>query len=911
MRGSNVLWLCRIALARPRTTVAVAFLAVIAMAPGLPRLHLRTDGHALLPQYEPGIVTDNRIRADFGLRDQFVVLFRSHHVDGIFNSHTLGLIRRLHDELLGLPGVDADHLTSLVNEKNDRVTPGTLNFRSFLDVVPETAEEIARLRDDLRKFGIYHGTLIARDEKSSCILLGVRDGLDRQGMFAAIRELAAKSQPSPDEIAVVGAPVAESLLGTHILEDLGVPSAWMGAGSSTETPVTGFPATAYEFRRWIAQTVGLVPLAVALMALVFLAMFRRIAAAGLPLMEVGACLVFTFGLMGWLGVPVYLTIAVMPIILCASGITDEIHVFNRYRQIAAERPSADGAEIAGEAIAEMWRPVVKTSVTTAVGFLSFGLSDLQPVQAFGIFSSIGVLFCMVWSLSVVPAMLTILPRGMLIRERAAPRMVVASGIEARFAALAELFLRRRGLVLLAAGVILIVSPWGIARLKVQDSWIEGFSPESEFRRATGHVNDGFFGTHLLTMEVSAPHEELRGELEPAAISMFEVRLPTGAVVDVDRLAGRFIEIRATIERSAAPATTQPGSPQLNFPTEFTRLAEIESARREGELIILKTRREYGPLNFRPGGTDKIRVAYTISPRPMSQPSTLNLICELDEFVRAKTDCAVGGVLGPCEYLATLNYSSLARREEERRIPGSAQRVCWLWEQYERLRGRERLGQLVDATGSRCLITIFLNDANYIRTAQLIDAIRAFEHERLAPRGLSIAFGGDVAASQTLIQSIVQTQVTSVLGSLVGIFVLTAILSRSLVWGLIAVIPCSLAVAVNFAVMGWLGIPIGVATSMFASMTLGVGVDHAIHLIERFRADRTAGMASHEAAVRSFALNGPAILTDALAICLGFGVMILSQVPSNARLGLLVVVCDIACVVGTLLLVPAIMARRRA
>ncbi|MBK8268641.1 MAG: MMPL family transporter [Planctomycetes bacterium] len=907
-------WICRIALARPKSVVAIALLIVLALSPGLPRLGLRTDGHALLPQNEPGIRVDNRIRDAFNLRDQIVILIRTQHENGIFNEHTLSLIRDLSDRLLALPDVDAANVTSLSTEKNDRVLPGTLTFRPFLDSIPQSEVELNRLRDDLRSFGIYHGTLISRDEKASCILMGVKDGADRQAVYLAIRKLAAESQPEPDRVDVVGAPVAESLLGTHILEDLGVPSVLLGMEGASEGEPPARVDSIYGLRRWIAGTIGLVPIAVALMALVFLVMFRRIAAAALPLMEVGACLVFTFALMGWFGVPVYLTIAVMPIILCAAGVTDEIHIFNRYRQIARDMPQASGAEIAAAAMTDMWRPVLKTSATTAIGFLAFATSDLKPVQAFGIFCAIGILFCMVWSLTVVPAMLALLPRRTLVRDLNLPDSNERRGLETGLARVADWFIRRRSIVLLSTAAILILTPFGISHLRVQDSWIDGFSPESAFRHATESVNEGFFGTHLLIMELSMPHEEHRGQIEPGDISMFEIRLPAKDAADASKWVGWFIDI-APLKQDAAHAESDL-NPPMNAPLQalnerLTRLAEIASVETQGDHVVIKTRREYGPLNFRVSGTLPKKLQYLISPKPMYRPEILHAICKLDDFVRAKTENAVGGVLGPCEYLSTLNYSALARKEEQRKIPDDAHRIHWLWDQYERLRGKERVRQILDTTSSRCLVSIFLSDANYIRTGRLMQEIRAYEARELAPRGMSIAFAGDIAASQTLIQSIVRTQISSVIGSLIGIFLMIAILNRSIGWGLLAVLPCSLAVAVNFAVMGWLDIPIGVATSMFASMTLGIGVDHAVHLIERFREERSHGANPHDATVRSFALNGLAILTDALAICLGFGVMILSQVPSNARLGLLVIVCDMACVIGTLLILPAIMARRRA
>src|SRR5437016_10504405 len=188
----------------------------------------------------------------------------------------------------------------------------------------------------------------------------------------------------------------------------------------------------------------------------------------------------------------------------------------------------------------------------------------------------------------------------------------------------------------------------------------------------------------------------------------------------------------------------------------------------------------------------------------------------------------------------------------------------------------------------------------------MEDIRGYERAHLTAQNIRLGFAGDVAVSQSLIRGIVTTQLQSLFWSLVGIYAVTALLGRSLRWGIYCVIPSTLAVLINFAVMGWLNIPLGVATSMFAGMTLGIGVDFAIHVLEGFGLARAGGLAPEAALAESMARTGPAVVINTLAIALGFGVLTLSQVPANSRLGTLTILGIVNCLSASLLLLPVLL-----
>lgn len=749
-------------LRRPWIVIAAFALATLAALPGLLRLELRTDGHALVPAGDPVVVFDAEVRERFHLRDPLVVLIESSHPDGVLNPRTLRSVQEISDILSRLPGVAPEDVVSLATEHRHRVYPGTLQFRPFLDPAPDTPELLKLLDDDLRIARLPEGTLISADRKAVTVLAGVplldpAHPYDRVDLY---RRVAAAVRPfanGTDRIDVVGAPAAESLLGTHILDDLRL----------------------------------LLPLSLAVIGFVVWLGTRRMAGVGIAALKIVLCLVWTFGLMGWVGSPVYLTTAVLPVILVTVGLASEIHILWHYQRDLgrAAESGVPPEEVLRETFGELRRPVFYSAATTAFGFFSFLLSPLAPVRAFGLFAGLGVLFCMLASLTLVPALLRLLPAA---RFSSTHSGRIGSGLALR--RLAAPLLARPGWTLAALLFVTCALGLGATRLVIQDSWIDGFSPHSAFRRATDRVNSRLFGTHILLAHLR--FDRTRPLLDPALL----------------RTLGRF----------EAEVRSQPG---------------------------------------------------------------------------------VGGVLGPYSQLTAVHALWMGGVESARIIPDSPERVGQLLETFDLGRGVRRRQEVIADDLRRTVVTIFLKDANFRDTERLMRSVRGSAARLFGPRGGHrghLDFAGDVAVSQAMIPAIVKTQVSSVLGSLLGCLAALFLLHRSLRLGLVAVLPTALSTLWVFGLMGWLGIPLGVATSMFCAITIGIGDDYAIHFVDRYQAARAALDAGKDSPVlQAIEEAGPAIVHDTLAIALGFGLLAVSLVPANARLGILVAITLIASCLLTL------------
>ncbi|MDY6837566.1 MAG: MMPL family transporter [Thermodesulfobacteriota bacterium] len=139
-----------------------------------------------------------------------------------------------------------------------------------------------------------------------------------------------------------------------------------------------------------------------------------------------------------------------------------------------------------------------------------------------------------------------------------------------------------------------------------------------------------------------------------------------------------------------------------------------------------------------------------------------------------------------------------------------------------------------------------------------------------------------------------------------IFVLLSILFFSAKVGFCAMVPNFFPVLVNFGVMGWAGMHLTVATSLIASIAIGIAVDDTIHYMFRFNQQFHKDFSRRHANKRTITDVGKPIVFTSLAIGLGFSVFLFSSFVPTAVFGLLMLITMASALYGDLLLLPLIM-----
>lgn len=183
----------------------------------------------------------------------------------------------------------------------------------------------------------------------------------------------------------------------------------LGGIEGVELLFAGDPTLVRDFERHIrSKTIMLFLIALAFVALILFLAFRRFTDTVLPILFLVLGLVWTFGLMGWVGIPYSVaTIAVMPLLL-GTALTFVVPFVARYYEEMEQRFRS--VDAIGKAVTTIGVGLLLTAITNAFGFLVFQFSILPPLKEFGLTCAFGTLF--IFTLSV-----TLLPAVMVLRDR--------------------------------------------------------------------------------------------------------------------------------------------------------------------------------------------------------------------------------------------------------------------------------------------------------------------------------------------------------------------------------------------------------------------------------------------------------------------------------------------------------------
>jgi len=252
----------------------------------------------------------------------------------------------------------------------------------------------------------------------------------------------------------------------------------------------------------LADSSTLVPAMFGIVLLTMILLLRSFTGTFATLIVIIFSIAGTMGAAGWMGF--YLTgpSVSAPTMIMTLAVADCIHILTSF--YFEMRQGKKKKEALQESLRVNFKPILLTSITTAIGFMSMNFSDSPPFRDLGNMVAIGVMLAFVFSITIFPALLMILPVK---ASKVAPEG--NNGFMEKFA---EFVVKQRKVLLPASAVVIVIIASFLPQNKLDDNFVEYFDTTVPFRAATDFMEANLSGLSLI--EVSVDSEVSSGINDP-------------------------------------------------------------------------------------------------------------------------------------------------------------------------------------------------------------------------------------------------------------------------------------------------------------------------------------------------------------------------------------------------------------
>jgi predicted RND superfamily exporter protein len=306
------------------------------------------------------------------------------------------------------------------------------------------------------------------------------------------------------------------------------------------------------------------PIVIFLLVATFYATIGDLRLSVLAILPAGLGSLWTFGLIFGLGREVDIVTVIVPIFVIVMGSADGLHFVTHFQ----EETGADSVSRVRSALQEVGTPMILTTISTAAGFLSLLITDVQPIRQLGLFTAVGIVFAGIISFFALPALIS--------RIQVEPKHHRAL-LGPRLTRGLKTLVRTRTPAIVLTGAILIFAAIFVPRLEVDSDQLFFFKDNDPIRQAFEKTEELFGGATPLIGEFvfdpSAGPEQL-AEIGAAADAL-EQQSGIREVFSIADLADALPpeQLQAVLtEQVALPVgdlVSEDGLRFLVFPADFT------------------------------------------------------------------------------------------------------------------------------------------------------------------------------------------------------------------------------------------------------------------------------------------------------------------------------------------------------
>ena len=454
--------------------IGVGFLTLLAMFQ-LKSLAIIIDSDDSLPQNNPYVVTSNIIEKTFG--NKYAVVIGLTATEGsIYKASFLEKVERITKKLSQTPGVVRSNISSLSARKSKAITGNAegMIVTPLMDRVPQSQQDMDRLRAAVLANPVYKNLLVSADEKTTQI---VAEFKKVPGGFKtidnAVNEIVDPERDSTVDISTGGLPI--------------------------------FLATLEKFS---ARMAFLFPLALLIIGIIHYEAFRTFQALVLPLVTALVAVIWALGILAFTGQPMDVFNASTPILILAIAAGHAVQILKRYYEefsvLKRSSPDLPAREMSRQAVlislSKVGPVMVVACAVAALGFFSLIIFDIKSIRTFGIFTGSGVIAALILELTLIPALRSVLPPPGDKEFRREKERSFWDSIVDKFYYLASE--KRRQVYIVSAGLILLLSAGGYF-LEINSAAKSYYSKSVRARSDDEKLNKSMAGTNTIFMLVDS------------------------------------------------------------------------------------------------------------------------------------------------------------------------------------------------------------------------------------------------------------------------------------------------------------------------------------------------------------------------------------------------------------------------
>jgi uncharacterized protein len=821
---------------KPKQLYAIVLIAVIATLAMFPLLQIDTDPENMLDSDAPARVFHNQVKQQFVMHDMVVVGLVSkgsiYSVNNLSTLHSVSsFIQSLDDVILkDYLALDVvDNIEQQLNEQNKSVG---IKFSYLMKQAPQTQGEAEQVLNAVKNLPMLENTLVSGDNKAAAIYVPLTSKDKSYPVAEKIREYAAGLDTQLD-IHITGLPIAEDQFGYEMFVQMGVAAPLAGLAI--------FVLLWYFFRNF--------PLIIA------------------PMVVAMSTVIIIMGSLIGMGFTVHIMSSMIAIFLMPIAVVDSVHILSefadRYRQGDKVK------DVLTKVMKHLYKPMLFTSLTSAVGFYSLLLTPIPPVKIFGAFIGTGILLAFALTVLFIPAYISRMSPKAIEHLHDSVSRLEQKGILSNLLVSIGGAARQKYKVIIPLFIVALgVSIYGVSKIVINDNPVNWFKADHQIRVADKVLNEHFAGTYdawlVLTADEQSREEKVLFE------ALIEKAQKAGIdVANIEKLYKAF-----GINQDLLFAIDD-----LSFSVENKHTGLVAQLFDAAEQVINEQ-------------------------KAFAQPALLNWQVNLQEAL-IETGL-VGKVNGLTDIVRTVNRELQSGEQQDFVIPNSSNAVAQTLLQYQSSHRPQDLWHFVNTQYTSSLMWLQMTSGDNQHMTEVVQWVESYIKENPAPIALSVDWAGKSYLNVVWQDLMVSGMLDSLLSSFIIVFLMMILLFRSLKYGILAMLPLTFTITMIYGLIGWIGKPYDMPIAVLSALTLGLSIDFAIHFLQRLRELRKETGSMQQALSQMCLEPSKAISRNAIVIAIGFTPLLLSPLVPYVTVGFFLASIMAVSAIVTLVLLPALL-----